>query len=233
VEDLRGIIAWLGSEDGAERVVCSPPRATGRQLNADWHAIYVETPTLQRLPRFALNDSGDSDLAQNLGATTAGHCQPEIRGECGSATHAKYNLSKLVSASTRRVAYGRWHPFAAAQKLALLAPDLDLIEIGQAAPQPLETRACVGSRQRGAPAGPDASTPRAKSPALCVGAVRLRPRDALSRPLALRFDRSNIVAVYLLAWCRRRALGRGPAASRSSGRQRIRFFFGPPCFRSL
>jgi two-component system sensor histidine kinase KdpD len=41
--------ACVGPSPGAEHVIRSTARLA-TQLNAEWHAVYVETPSLQRLP---------------------------------------------------------------------------------------------------------------------------------------------------------------------------------------
>ncbi len=43
------LLACIGSRSGGEHVIRSTARLAG-QLNAEWHAIYIETPQLQRLP---------------------------------------------------------------------------------------------------------------------------------------------------------------------------------------
>ena len=65
------LLTCVGPDAGAERVVRAAARLAG-QLNADWHAIYVETPGLQRLPAARRERIlGTLNLAQELGATTA------------------------------------------------------------------------------------------------------------------------------------------------------------------
>jgi two-component system, OmpR family, sensor histidine kinase KdpD len=43
------LLTCVGPDSGAERVVRAAARLAS-QLNTDWHAVYVETPSLQRLP---------------------------------------------------------------------------------------------------------------------------------------------------------------------------------------
>jgi two-component system sensor histidine kinase KdpD len=45
----NALLTCVGPDAGAERVVRAAARLAG-QLSAEWHAIYVETPALQRLP---------------------------------------------------------------------------------------------------------------------------------------------------------------------------------------
>src|SRR5882762_3173220 len=114
---------------GAERVVRAAARLAS-QLNADWHAIYVETPTLQRLPAARRETIlATLNLAQNLGATTAVIANPEV-AESVIAYARRHNLSKVVIGRDPARRLWPWQR-SSGQKLALLAPDIDLIEIGR------------------------------------------------------------------------------------------------------
>ena len=65
------LLTCVGPDAAAERVVRAAARLAS-QLNTDWHAIYVETPDLQRLaPEKREKILATLHLAQELGATTA------------------------------------------------------------------------------------------------------------------------------------------------------------------
>ncbi len=65
------LLTCVGPDADAERVVRAAARLAG-QLNTEWHAIYVETPGLQRLaPAKREKILANLNLAQQLGATTA------------------------------------------------------------------------------------------------------------------------------------------------------------------
>src|SRR6202012_195536 len=67
----NALLTCVGPDAGAERVVRAAARLAG-QLNAEGHAIYVETPGLQRLPAARREKIlGTLTLAKELGATTA------------------------------------------------------------------------------------------------------------------------------------------------------------------
>ena len=223
------LLTCVGPEDGAERVVRAAARLAG-QLNADWHAIYVETPTLQRLPAVRRETIlATLNLAQNLGATTAVIASPEV-AESAIAYARRHNLSKLVIGRDPARRIWPWQR-SSGQNLALLAPDIDLIEIGQTT----ATTRNGGMRRVAAaegPAGPDASERQRKRLRYAWAAVGCGAVTALSMPLALRFDRSNIVAVYLLAVVLVGVrLGRGPAAFAAVlSVSAFDFFFVPPRF---
>jgi two-component system sensor histidine kinase KdpD len=200
------------------------------QLNADWHAIYVETPTLQRLPAARRETIlATLNLAQKLGATIAVIANPEV-AESVVAYARKHNLSKLVIGRDPARRLWPWQR-SSGQKLALLAPDIDLIEIGRST----GTDQSGGMRPVGAAdvlAGPDASEHKRKRLRYVWAAVACGAVTALSMPLAVRFDRSNIVAIYLLAVVLVGVrLGRGPAAIAAVlSVSAFDFFFVPPRF---
>ena len=192
----NALLTCVGPDAGAERVVRAAARLAG-QLNAEWHAVYVETPGLQRLPAARREKIlGTLALAKDLGATTAVIADADVAMSV-IAYARSHNLSKLVIGRDPARRLWPWQR-SSGQKLALLAPDIDLIEIGRA----------DGVMRNGdsgnAPAWPTA--PGAESgdrhglkqlrylwSALACVAVTL-----LSMPLAAHFDRSNIVAIYIL-----------------------------------
>ena len=224
------LLTCVGPDQGAERVVRAAARLAS-QLNADWHAVYVETPVLQRLPASRRERIlGILNLAKDLGATTAVIPDSQV-AESLIAYARKHNLSKLVIGRDPSRRLWPWQR-SSGQRLALLAPDVDLVEIARD-PQPPR-----GSAKEGAPT----LTPVPESElserrhvkhlrylwtALACGAV-----TAISMPLAERFDRSNIVSIFLLVVVLVAVrFGRGPsalAAVLSVGA--FDYFFVPPRF---
>src|SRR5882757_1514991 len=204
------LLTCVGPDAAAERVVRAAARLAG-QLNTEWHAIYVETPNLQRLsPAKREKILANLNLAQELGARTAVIAHADI-AQSIIAYARKNNLSKLVIG--RDPVRGLW-PWqrSSGQKLAMLAPDIDLIEIGRA-----ESRTRTSARESAQlPELPDVeSDGRRKAKRLrylwaslaCVGVT------LISMPLAAHFDRSNIVAIFILTVVLVGVrLGRGPAA---------------------
>src|SRR6202453_2781609 len=221
------LLTCVGPDAAAERVVRAAARLAG-QLNTEWHAIYVETPSLQRLaPAKREKILANLNLAQQLGATTAVIASAEI-AESIIAYARKNNLSKLVIGRDPVRRLWPWQR-SSGQKLALLAPDIDLIEIGRA-----ENSAKENARERAPllPAVDPESTARRKSKRLryvwaaitCVGVT------VLSVPLAALFENSNIVAIFILAVVLVGVrLGRGPAALAAVlSVCSFDFFFVPP-----
>jgi two-component system sensor histidine kinase KdpD len=223
------LLTCIGPDAGAERVVRAAARLAS-QLSTDWHAIYVETPGLQRLsPAKREKILATLNLAQELGATTAVIANSQIAESIISYARS-HNLSKLVIGRDPVRRLWPWQR-SSGQRLAMLAPDIDLIEIGRA-----EGAAQNDSREvAAAPSMPDAdSGDRRKAKGLrylwaalaCIGVT------LASFPLAAHFDRSNIVAVFILTVVLVAVrFGRGPAALAailSVGA--FDFFFVPPRF---
>jgi two-component system, OmpR family, sensor histidine kinase KdpD len=223
------LLTCVGPDAAAERVVRAAARLAG-QLNTEWHAIYVETPGLQRLaPAKREKILANLNLAQQLGATTAVIASAQI-AESIIAYARKNNLSKLVIGRDPIRRLWPWQR-SSGQKLAVLAPDIDLIEIGRA-----ENSAKENGRENEPllrAADPE-STERRKAKRLrylwaaitCVGVT------LISAPLAAHFDRSNIVAIFILGVVLVGVrLGRGPAALAAVLNVcAFDFFFVPPRF---
>ena len=211
------LLCGIGPDPGDENVVRSAARLAG-QLGIEWTAVYVETPSLQRLPDAERERILHAvKLAQEFGARTA-----ILAGDNPAAQIVAYarehNCSKLVVGRSFRAVWRFWKR-GVAQRVGELAPDIDLIEVGRA---------------RGAPPAAAASDddPRKREKRIrylwaflsCVAATGVA---ALAEP---HFDLANVVMVFLLAvvgvalkW------GRGPAvlaAFVSVGA--FDFFFVPP-----
>jgi two-component system sensor histidine kinase KdpD len=221
------LLTCVGPDAAAERVVRAAARLAG-QLNAEWHAIYVETPGLQRLaPAKREKILANLNLAQQLGATTAVIASAEI-AESIIAYARKNNLSKLVIGRDPIRRLWPWQR-SSGQKLAVLAPDIDLIEIGRA-----ESSTQESGRERAPllPAADPESTTRRKSKRLryAWAAIVCAGVTLLSVPLAAHFENSNIVAIFILAVVLVAVrLGRGPAALAAVlSVCAFDFFFVPP-----
>jgi len=204
-------LTCVGPDPGAERVVRAAARLAS-QLSADWHAIYVETPSLQRLPAAKRERIlGTLQLAQELGATTAVMANAQV-AESVIAYARSHNLSKLVIGRDPGRRLWPWQR-SSGQKLALLAPDIDLVEIGRAA-GPAAQNAGVQNAAQPAPLGTESADRRkAKRLRYLWAALACIAVTVASIPLGARFDRSNIVAIYILTVVLIAVrFGRGPAA---------------------
>jgi two-component system sensor histidine kinase KdpD len=223
------LLTCVGPDAGAERVVRAAARLAG-QLNADWHAIYIETPALQRLPAARREQIlGTLSLAQELGAKTAVIASAHV-AESVIAYARDHNLSKLVIGRDPGHRLWPWQR-SSGQKLAVLAPDIDLIEIGRA-----ETASRDGgSRSTSLGAGSqEENGDRRNSKRLRYlwAALACIAVSLATLPLANHFDRSNIVAIFILTVALVGVrLGRGPAALAALlSVCAFDFFFVPPRF---
>ena len=226
----NALLTCVGPDAGAERVVRAAARLAG-QLNAEWHAIYVETPGLQRLPPARREKIlGTLHLAKDLGATTAVVADADVATSVIDYAR-KHNLSKLVIGRDPARRLWPWQR-SSGQKLAMLAPDIDLVEIGRADAARQRTEA--GNSGSWPLMGGTESAERRKGKRLrylwttlaCV-AVTL-----LLLPLAAHFDRSNIVAIFILTVVLLAVrFGRGAAALAAVlSVCAFDFFFVPPRF---
>lgn len=122
------LLVCVGPRSGSEHVVRSGARLAG-QLGVDWHAIYVETPELQRLPAERREATLVTlKLADELGASTA----VLAGGDIGAAIvdyAREHNLSKIVMARGHKTWPWRTSHI---RRIAAMAPDIDLVEIGEA-----------------------------------------------------------------------------------------------------
>jgi two-component system sensor histidine kinase KdpD len=123
----ESLLACIGPEPGGEKVVRSTARLA-RQLEVEWHAVYVETPALQRLPEAQRERIlRVLKLAQELGAQTA-----TLTGQSPAQQIVAYarshNLARVVIG---RSGQRRWPLFrSTAEHIASLGPDLEMVQIG-------------------------------------------------------------------------------------------------------
>jgi two-component system sensor histidine kinase KdpD len=227
------LLTCVGPDAGAERVVRGAARLAS-QLNADWHAIYVETPQLQRLPPPRRERIlATLNLAQELGATTGVVASADVAGSV-IAYARSHNFSKIVIGRDA----GRWlWPWqrSAGQRLARLAPDIDLVEIGFAADtfDQKEGSQNVRSLFPGPAPAPDLSERRkAKGLRYLWSVLACVAVTIAAVPLTVHFDRANIVALFLLTVVLVAVrFGRGPAALAAVlSVASFDFFFVPPRF---
>lgn len=96
-------------------------------LGSVWHAVYVETPRLDRLPsRQRRSILAALRLAQQLGAETA--VLADSREETALLRYAReHNLGKIVLG--RRIGCRWFQRESVADRLARLAPDIDLLSV--------------------------------------------------------------------------------------------------------
>ncbi len=162
------------------------------RLGSVWHAVYVETPSLHRLPegrRRAILAA--LRLAQELGAETATLSDPS---EEKAVLHyaREHNLGKIVIGRQSKRRW--WDRSGFADRLARHAPDLDLVVIAlDEKPSPLPAR------------GNDSRTALEKWRLQLQGCAVAVALCAIITLVAMQwlmaFEAANLVMLYLLGWC--------------------------------
>jgi two-component system sensor histidine kinase KdpD len=181
------LLACVGPRPGCDHVVRSSARLAG-QLGTGWHAVYVETPSLQRLPAGRREQIlATLKLAQDLGATTAVLSSADIA--LASVEYARsHNLSKIAVGRGQRSRPWRTPQIS---RIARYAPDIDLIEIGNAAGQGAALRM---------PAADQAAAGRLGRRLWGYGAAAAASLATalLATPLLAFLDLANIAMLFLL-----------------------------------
>ncbi|KWA07661.1 sensor protein KdpD [Burkholderia cepacia] len=199
-------------------------------LKADWIAVYVETPRLQRLPDARRQRTLDAlKLAAELGAETA-----TLAGADAVAALIGYakvrNVSKIVAGGSPKVGLVRRLARPFGEQLAERAGDVDLMLIrasasDEARAAPLDARA-RDWRDAFAQFGTHRSPPRhyAYAAAICAAIT------VVASLVSERLDLTNLVMLYLLGVVFSAVrLGRGPGVLQSFlSVAAFDFFFVPP-----
>lgn len=217
------LLLCVGPGPDAEHVVRSGARIAS-QLGTGWHAVYVETPRLGRLPAaLRARTMKALALAQDLGAATA-----VLAGDDVAAATVEYardhNLSRIALGRENAGVKAAWRRRFAprlGRRLARRAPGLDLIEIGlPAVPAPAAGAAPRGEQEK-RPLLPHA---------WAAGASLLAA--GLAAPLQGRFDLVNIAMLFLLVVVLvAMRLGRAPSVTATCvGVACFDFFYVPPHF---
>jgi two-component system, OmpR family, sensor histidine kinase KdpD len=227
------LLVCIGPGPEASALVRAAARLAA-SLKADWIAVYVETPKLQRLPDAIRERTlGALKLASEMGAETT-----TLAGEDAATTLVGYarlrNVSKLVAGATLRTGFSRWvrRPFG--ERLAEKAGDVDLTLVRALAGETTREPTGTGAAVRAANAWRDAlsgggghrSPPRAYAAALVICACI----TLLASRLIDRIDLANLVMLYLLGVIfTATKLGRGPGVMLSfASVAAYDFFFVPP-----
>lgn len=204
------LLACIGQGSGGEQVARSAARLAG-QLGVGWHAVYVETPALQRLPANRREQIlVNLRLAEKLGAVTAILAGADIAGAVVEYAR-EHNLSKIVMARPRsHLPWRRPH----IQRIAAKAPDIDVVEIGataaraDAAPSAASTSAAAAA----APAAVAASARSVELAGYAIAAAASVGAALLFSPLLGFLDLANIAMLFLLVVLLVAfKLGRGPS----------------------
>jgi len=202
-------------------------------LKADWIAVYVETPALQRLPDARRERTLNAlKLAAELGAETATLAGVDAASALAGYAQAR-NVSKLVAGASTRSGLTRWLRRPLGERIAEKAGHVDLTlirpsssESGSGEQHRLLSTTANAWRDALSAARERRSPPRAYGFALaiCAGIT------ALSSQLSDHIDLTNLVMLYLLGVIFTAAkLGRGPGVLLSFlSVAAFDFFFVPP-----
>jgi two-component system sensor histidine kinase KdpD len=188
------LLACVGPRADGEHTVRSTARLAG-QLGTGWHAIYVETPALQRLPAAQREQILKTlKLAEDLGASTAVLPGPDIA--LAALEYARsHNISKLVLGRAHRSWALPWRA-PHIKRLARHAPDLDLIEIGvprnESSAASFSKPALAEIDDGAAPDG------RRRASGYVVAALASVATALAALPLLAWLDLANIAMLFLL-----------------------------------
>jgi two-component system sensor histidine kinase KdpD len=212
------LLACVGPH-GGEQVVRSAARLAS-QLNTAWHAVYVETPALQRLPAARRESILQAlKLAQDLGAATA-----VLAGDDIGATIARHALAQNIPQVVLGRATPTW-PWRTPhlRRIAAAAPALDIVEVATVGHPKNRDRPCFSGNFL-------QQTGRWHRYVLAAAASGLVALAGL--PLAGAQEITNIAMLFLLAvLVVAFRLGRGPAVLSSFiGVAAFDFLFVQPTF---
>ncbi|QRF58103.1 DUF4118 domain-containing protein [Variovorax paradoxus] len=209
------ILACVGPHEGAAQTVRTAARLAG-QLNVRWHAVYVETPRLQRLAA-AERDRilAVLKLAEELGAATAVLTGSDVAEQLAEQAR-RLNCATLVlgraeaAIGWRRLWLAAQVPLARA--LAQLAPALDILEVGRADSARRLSRSPLGVAGARIDSDDHEKAP-IHWPGYAWAAATSVALTLLCTPLTGVLELSNIVMLFLLGVVGvAMRFGRGPSA---------------------
>ncbi|MCG1055329.1 DUF4118 domain-containing protein [Mycetohabitans sp. B5] len=216
------IIACVGPGSESATLVRAAARLAA-SLKADWLAVYVETPKLQRLPDTVRKRTLDAlKLAAELGAETV-----TLDGPDAARTLLAYarmrNVSRLVAGVPRT---RRWLAPSVGERLLQLASDIDVTLVG--AGRAHEQRGARGDVRSFASSLGDEH--RSKLRHYAYAAAISAGITVVATELLHRIDLANLAMLYLLGVIFAAArLGRGPGVLMSFlSVASFDFFFVPP-----
>jgi two-component system sensor histidine kinase KdpD len=218
------LLCCIGPGAGSEHVVRSAARLA-KQLDAEWTAVYVETPRLQRMPAAERSRIlSVVSLAEELGARTAILTGTDV---CQAVVdYARdQNIATVIVGRGRAVPVRLWRTMSDA--IAVASPNIDVIEIGRGGAE-------AGTAVTAPAMQPDAAGSR-------VAEKRLRyvwttaasiATTLIAAALYAHFDLATVVLLFMLTvvlvavkW------GRGPAIFAAIlDVALVDFFFVPPRF---
>ena len=189
----ESLLVCIGPGEGSDRIVRSAARIATR-LGVPWHALYVETPELQRLSDHQRQRILEHlKLAQEMGAETA--TLPGNDVVEAVVTYARdHNLAKVVVGRSQG---GTWRPWyrSFADAIGAHAPDLDVIQVARSDSNTARPSAYRGEDPH------ESWLDRLKAPwqSYAMSVVICGCATAIAAPLHSVFELANIVMLFLLA----------------------------------
>ena len=193
------VLVCVGPDPLSARLVRSA-RRLANALHAQWLAVYVETPRLQRLPRGARDRVLQTlRLAEELGAETANLSGESVAAELLEFARAR-NVNKIIVGKPARVRWlDRLRP-SLVDEIARGSGDIDVYVIS----------GDPGAERPATPRLPARSSPL---PAYVASFAVVGASTLVCLALAPLIERTNLVMLYLLATLFvAMRFGRGPSA---------------------
>ena len=182
------ILLCIGHNSGNEKLVRTAARLAAK-LGSAWHAVYVETPGLHRLPEHQRRAILSAlRMAQELGAETATLADP-TEDKAVLRYAREHNLGKIVIG--RRANRRWWGRESFADKVANRAPDLDLVIV--ALDDKPTTTAARAPDSRGM-----AEKWRVQLRGCTVAVLLCALITFIANQWLVAFDAANLVMLYLL-----------------------------------
>jgi two-component system sensor histidine kinase KdpD len=201
----EALLVGVGPDPGADALVRAASRLAGK-LDCEWHALYVETPALQRLPESQRGVILTTlKLAQDLGAHTATLAATDIA--LAIVEYARgHGLSRLVIGRRRHRRWRWFQPRSCVDKLARLAPEFDLLALARDESPQRALNSTVEIKDEARLAQSSLTQSYGAALLICLGTA------LAATPLLPYFDLANIIMLFLLAVVGVAVrYGRGPA----------------------
>jgi two-component system sensor histidine kinase KdpD len=219
------IIVCVGAGPESATLVRSAARLAA-SLKADWLAVYVETPKLQRLPDAIRKRTLDAlKLASELGAETVTLQGPEATQTLIAYARMR-NVSKLVAGATPTSGWYGWLRRSTGERLIRAARDIDVTLVNSGSVRETAERREEVARFSGIIGASGRSPGVSYSYAFAICAAI----TIVASFFVDRISLANLVMLYLLGTIFTAAkLGRGPGVMFSFlGVGAFDFFFVPP-----
>lgn len=219
------IIVCVGAGPESATLVRAAARLAA-SLKADWLAVYVETPKLQRLPDDIRKRTLDAlKLASELGAETV-----TLQGQEATQTLIAYarmrNVSKLVAGASSASGWRAWLRRSTGERLIRAARDIDVTLVNSGTVRETAERGEAGPRFAGigGTSGRSSVTSYGYAFGICAAIT------IVAGFFVDRISLTNLVMLYLLGTIFAASkLGRGPGVMFSFlGVAAFDFFFVPP-----